>query len=124
MGGSTAIETVGQILFDAAENAIIESFFGWAAASAPTDTDTTTETSRHAIDAATRANLAVREGGNDNEDRRRRKNDKGCKKNEHKGKQQSKALHRPCKMATFPMISLAGFRQYRRATVESLPAIT
>ena len=92
MGGSTAIKTVGQILFDAAENAIIENFFGWAAASAPTDTDTTTETSRHAIDAATRANLAVREGGNDNEDRRRRKNDKGCKKNEHKGKGQSKAL--------------------------------
>ena len=35
-----------------------------------------------------------------------------------------KPCRRPCKMATFPMISSAGFRQYRRATVESLPAIT
>ncbi len=92
MGGSTAIETVGQILFDAAENAIIESFFGWAAASAPTDTDTTSETSRHVIDAATRTNSVARKDGSDNDDRRQRKNDKGWKKNEHKGKGQSKDL--------------------------------
>ena len=36
--------------------------------------------------------MAAREGGNDNDDRRRHKNDKGCKKNKHKGKGQSKAL--------------------------------
>ncbi len=35
-----------------------------------------------------------------------------------------KTCRRPFKMATFPIISSAGFRQHRRATIESLPAMT
>jgi len=92
MGGSTATKTVGQILRDAAENATIENFFGWAAASAPSDTDTTAKTSRCVIDATTRTNSTALEDSNVNNDKRRRKKDKGWKKNEHKGKSQSKGL--------------------------------
>ena len=41
-----------------------------------------------------------------------------------KEKANLKACHRPCKMASSPMFSSAGFRQLRRATVESLPSMT
>ena len=52
------------------------------------------------------------------------KTNRSVRRTNTKIKANLKSCRRPCKMAIFPMISSTGFRQYRRATVESMPEMT
>ncbi len=89
-GAPTASGQIGQILFDAAEKAVIEKFFGRMATAAPSEPTTTTgETIKRVIDAATGATTTARkddDGADDEQRGSKDKKDKHWKKDKNKGK--------------------------------------